>query len=381
MTRSLRYATLALLIVACHDATPAVVPPPPPPPAGMPLLERRPLAIADSDLPEGQFWPFGVRTDGAIVYPATLKERPMWRVLDSSGHRLAAFGRQGDGPGEFRRPLYLQVRGDSLRIFDSQRMVQLQYDWNGKALKDAPALLFDILLGWVGDSLDHWGAPGMGSSGPPVLLRSALGSREGREVISPTDSGFQAILASRPGGRISLLPYVVAPNRIYLADAWHYRIYSYDASGHPITSFGRELPPHHRGPREFSEDSASIAQLPKFTRGPKGDAVPFPDGRGRLDTLARELTPFFNRAPLHVDQFDRLWVVGVTNDSTTVDVFADTTFLGRVVLPCYLGRRGSPVALTWPWLLLECELPDSAEQNSELQLYRIVETGAVAHKP
>jgi hypothetical protein len=113
-------------------------------------------------------------------------------------------------------------------------------------------------------------------------------------------------------------------------------------------------------------------------RGPNGEAVPLPDQRGHLDTLSREITPHFNRAALHVDDLGRLWVVGVTNDPTTVDLFADTTFIGRAVLPCYLLPYGTPVVLTGHWLLLECELPRTSEPASELQLYRIVDRNPAA---
>lgn len=232
--------------------------------------------------------------------------------------------------------------------------------------------------------MDHWRTRGLGMapSRRSVIQRAHVGDRAGRVVIAEEDSGFQAVLASTPGGKpLSRLAYAAGPNRIYLADAYRYRIYSYDGTGHLIATFGRQLPPHHMGPRQLAQQRESILRQPKYMRGPKGEAIALPDRRGRLDTLDREITPHFNRAPLHVDAYGRLWVVGVTNDSTTVDVFADTTFLGRVVLPCYLFRAGHPVALTGHWLLLECELPEAEDLASELQLYRIVEGKSAVVRP
>jgi hypothetical protein len=348
----------------------------------MPSLERRTLALADSDLAERQFWPMGVSDSGRIVYLVSQTDRPMFRVVDSTGRRLQAFGRTGDGPGEFRGPLDLQLRGDSIRIFDGQRFKLLQFTWEGRLIRESPALIFDIPLAWIADSVDHWMPSGMSArTAVPLIRRSRIGDSAGRAVIAPTDSGLLAIPASSPGGkRLVRLSYALGPDRIYLADAFQYRIYSYDLAGRPVARFGRDLPPHHRGPRELAETHEELVRASGFMRGPKGEKIALPDQRARLDTLDREVTPHFNRDPLHVDRFGRLWVIGVTNDSTTVDVFADTTFLGRTVLPCYLLRYGHPVALSAHWLLLECALPDSADRASELQLYRIVEQAPVRMK-
>ena len=385
MSALFRLAILAAVVLGCSDSPRAPeASSAPVPPSGMPSLERRSLALADADVAETYYWAMGVSEVGNIVFLASAKERPMFRVVDSTGRRLAAFGRQGDGPGEFRQPLTLEVRGDSLLIHDSGRMTSLLYTWGGRSIGESQAPVFDIPLAWIGDSMDHWQPPGLGTTlpGRSVIRRTQVGDTGGRVLIAAQDSGFQVVLASTPGGKpLSRLPYAVGPDRIYLADAYRYRIYSYDSTGHLIATFGRQLPPHRMGPRQLAQQRESILRQPKYMRGPKGEAIALPDRRGRLDTLDREITPHFNRAPLHVDAYGRLWVVGVTNDSTTVDVFVDTTFLGRVVLPCYLFRVGNPVALTGHWLLLECELPEAADLATELQLYRIVEGKSAVVRP
>ena len=302
----------------------------------------------------------------------------MFRVVDSTGQRLHAFGRPGEGPGEFRSPLQLLIRGDSLRFFDAGRMSLVDYNREGKSLGESRAIMLEFPLAWVGDSVDHWMPPAMAQSERSVIRRSLVGDTAGRVLIAEEDSGFQAVLASMPGEQPLLrLAYVAAWDRIYLADAYNYQIYSYDGSGQPLASFGLQLPPHYMGARQLAEQRASILSQPKFIPRPNRKPLELPDESDRLDTLKREITPHFMRAPLHVDAGGRLWVIGLTNDSTTVDVFADTTFLGRTVLPCYLGRTGYPAVLSRGWLLLECELPEAAELSSELQLYRIVEGGDV----
>ncbi|MBK9549456.1 MAG: hypothetical protein IPO52_10230 [Gemmatimonadetes bacterium] len=194
-----------------------------------------------------------------------------------------------------------------------------------------------------------------------------------RTLIPATDSGLRHIVAAWLGQRLDLLPYALGPDRIYIGDAYNFRIYSYNAAGKPLAVFGRSLPPHRRGPARQPKSRLGLTQAMNPTVGPDGKAFRQPGISARLDTLDREVTPHFFRAPLHVDDVGRLWVIGTLNDSTTVDVFADTTFLGRTVLPCYLNRRGMPASVTSKWLLLECTLPESSDRPTELQLYRVKE--------
>ncbi len=367
-----RLVLLAVGALACRGASPA--PDLAVPPLGMPTLQRRVLAIADSELPDDQYGPMGVNERGQIIYANSGAHAPIFRVIDSNGHRLFAFGREGDGPGEFRSAGNVQVRGDSVRIFDDQRMMMLHYLLNGKSDRDIRSLMLDIPLEWVGDSVDHWVPPGFTRTERSVIRRTLVGDSAGRVLIPESDPGFKAVLASPPNGkRLMRISYAATPTRTYIADAWHYRIYSYDRSGRLIASFGRTLPPHHRGPRELATERAGLIELGKPMQRPDGKMTPGPDQRARLDTLAREVTAHFNQVPLHVDALGRLWVIGTANDATTVDVFSDTTFIGRTVLPCYLTMSGFPVALAGHWLLLECQLPEAADRASELQLYRIVE--------
>lgn len=341
----------------------------------MPRLERRLLALVDDDVATQRYWPMSVNDRGEVMYLASPSDPPMFRIVDSSGKRVAAFGRGGDGPGEFRGPLELINVGESVRILD-ERMVMPEYRWDGSHVADRPAQLTDIPLAWVGDSVDHWSPPAMIPGRSPVVQRSLPGDTAARVVIGEDDSAFRAVLASAPGAKpLMRLSYAADGERTYLADAYRYRIYLYDRAGRLLTSLGRQLPPHHRGPRELARIRDRILRQPKFTRGPTGKAIALPDQRDRLDTSDREVTPHFDRDPLHIDRSGRLWVIGLTNDSTAVDIFRDTVFLGRITLPCFMSPTGHPIAMSTQWLLLECLLPDEAESSSELQLYRIVESG------
>ncbi|MBK6495385.1 MAG: hypothetical protein IPG05_09825 [Gemmatimonadetes bacterium] len=339
----------------------------------MPQLERRAFTLAEADLADDEYGPLAISGEGVVVFRASASDAPMFRIVDSTGRRLHAFGRQGDGPGEFRSPLFMQPRDTSIWIWDARRMVSLLYSFRGDPLGESLAPVVRWPAAWAGDSVDLWVPPGPGTQAAPAVLRTAVRGGPDRTLIPATDSGLRHIVAAWLGQRLDLLPYALGPDRIYIGDSYNFRIYSYDGSGKPLAVFGRQLPPHHRGPREAAEYRASLTRGLQPYVGPDGKAVRQPGISARLDTLDREVTPHFFRAPLHVDDVGRLWVIGTLNDSTTVDVFADTTFLGRTVLPCYLNRRGMPASVTSKWLLLECTLPESSDRPTELQLYRVKE--------
>ena len=372
-----RPALLLSLVLFCScDGRDRDVPPPVQgtvPVAKMPRLERQPFTLSEDDLADGEYWPLAVSSGGEVVFRASEEDAPMFRVVDSTGHRLVAVGRQGDGPGEFRGPLFLQVRDQALWMWDARRMVSLRYSMKGKSLGESPAPVVRLPLEWFGDSVDLWTPARAGDPETPSIQRSAVGGGPARTLIPATDSGLQQVAAAWLGQRLDLLPYALGPDRIYVGDAYTFRIYSYDGAGKPLAVFGRTLPPHRRGPREAAEYRKGLTQAMKATVGPDGKAFRQPGISARLDTLDREVTTHFFRSPLHVDDSGRLWIVGKQNDSTTIDVFEDTTFLGRTVLPCFLNRRGKPASLRGKWLLLECTLPETSDRPTELQLYRVKE--------
>lgn len=371
----LRLAPVVLLsVLGCKAPTePAAPAPPPVVSTDMPLLERRPLSIADADLPDRFFSPAAVGPNGEVVYFTALGSQPIFRIVDSTGQRIGGFGRQGEGPGEFRLPLQLRVYGDSIRIQDFSRLVSIDYSMAGKYQGERNARILKTPLAWLRDSVDIWDLSPTGATATPAVVRQALDESKGRTVIPATDSGLQHladVFRARPR---PVIPYAAGAGRVYLADPYAYRIHSYDASGKPLAVFGRDLPPHFRGPQELAQVREAVLRAQRPVPGPNGRSMGGQDQGRRLDTLAKEITAYFHRTPLHVDRAGRLWVIGTTNDSTTIDVFADTTFLGRTTLPCFLLVTGYPAVLNGGWLLLECTLPDTADRRSELQLYRVLD--------
>lgn len=372
-----RSATILLcsVLVACA-AEPAGLPSAPAESGiGMPTLERRPLRIAEEDLPESRYLTFGVASDGSVIYQASLDRGPMLRRIDSTGKHLDAFGREGDGPGELRGLAHLKVRGDTLQIHNSSRSVLIEMTLAGKLLRERRALIFDLPMTWFADSVDHWNPFPLPGQLGQAMIRSAIGRTDGRTLFDTSSAFFATALGRRPGeiNPPSSIPYLATPHRIWLADSWNYRIASFDSDGKLVSDFTHEISPNRRGPRGVRETRERILKAPRFTRLPNGKRFELPDERGRIDTLDRERIRHFTRSPLHLDEYGRLWVIGLSRDSTSVDLFQDTTFVGRVMLPCYASGVGIRAALgRGGWLVLECELEDG-DWPSELQLYRIIE--------
>ncbi len=369
---------IMLLLLAC--GTPAEQAPPPviadaTPAKGMPMLERRPLALAPDDRPEDWFMFFDVTEAGRVIYQVTESEGPLFRVVDSTGHRLAAFGREGEGPGEIRDLVGIELFGDTVQLYSSGTARLVDLDLAGHLLRERTAYIGDINLAWVGDSVDHWEPLPRGPDGtqPRSIVRSLVGEREGRTLLTDADSIFAAAITQRGTNRPLSFPYAATRDRIWVADPWDYRIRVYDASGTPLEDFGLDLPPSRWGPIGAAKTRKRLESRPKFMRGPNGESVRLRDASGRLDTLEQERLPHFGRNPLHLDGHGRLWVVGYSHDSTAVDLFEDSRHLGRVMLPCYSTGPGTMVAFARTgWMAIECEIEDS-DWPTEMQLYRIVE--------
>ena len=366
-------ATLLLLgAIGCAQDAPAPPAAPSAAGSGMPAFERRPLTIAEADLPEGRYMMFDVVADGSVIYQASPRKAPILRRVDSTGRRIASFGRDGEGPGELRLLVGIDVQGDTLQLFDTGRSTLIDATLGGKFIRERRILTFDLSLAWHADSMDHWNPlplPGQMGGG---VFRTAIGEVAGRILLDSTNAAFVAATAKR-SGQPMVFAYTATDNRIWVADPWEYRISTFNNDGTPITSFVHAIAPNRFGPRGLAETREQILKMPRSMPGPNGKRVPLPDERGRLDTLEREQIRHFTRKPLHVDEFGRLWVVGVSRDSTSVDLFSDTTFVGRVMLPCYASAVGTRVAFgRGGWMVLECEV-EGGDWPTELQLYRIVE--------
>jgi hypothetical protein len=343
----------------------------------MPRLERRVLAIAEGDRPENRYFAFDVNARGEVLYLTGEEANPMFRIVDSLGHGLREFGRPGEGPGEVRRALQLRFEGDTIVVFASEPRKLAFFDQAGRPLGDvvlAPSVESGLPLAWVRDSFDAWRRTDLGelNSADRVAYRYARQGGEGRRLVGREDSIVASTLLPEIGNSPMIVPYTATDDRFWVGDGWGYRIRAFSVDGTPLFTIQHSLPPARMGPKQIAFVRASIERQPRYMHGPNGEAIALPDRHGRLDTLGREVIPHFGRFPLHADHHGRLWVIGSSRDSITVDVFRDSTWMGRQSLPCVTRAAGTNAALGPGWLLLECEV-DEGDWPTELQLYRVIE--------
>lgn len=372
------FLPIMLLLSAC-GAPAEEAPPPAPirqPPPGMPTLVRRPFALADADLPENRFMVFAVGSDGILAYTIGFEAEPKFRVVDSTGKRLAAFGRNGEGPGETELVSLLERRGDTLRVFEGNSGQLIDFRLDGSLIRSRRVTDFDIPLAWHADSVDHWNPLPLpsGSKVDHVVLRTAIGETGGRPLLRESeDEIFTAAILKRSNNAVLSFPFTASDDRYWVADPWDYRIRAYSSAGQRLFDINLDIPPNARGPRGNAMAREQIARSPKSMRGPNGQRITLPDESARLDTLDRERIRHFGRSPLHVDGYGRLWVVGYSRDSAAVDLFQDSVHVGRVMLPCFPTGYATMVSFAKTgWMAIECEIDDS-DWPTEMQLYRIVE--------
>jgi hypothetical protein len=252
----------------------------------------------------------------------------------------------------------------------------VELDMKGAPIRDRRIPAHGIRLSWVGaDSLDWWMPPLPGRTVEAgTVFRIPVGSPDvRRRLVGPEDAVLDSASTKRGLNAALSMPYVASTDDdLWIGDGWNFTLRRYRADGSVLTTIHHDSPPNAMGPRQVRLTRESIERMPRFDRGPNGERIPLVDQRGRLDTLERERIPHFTRNPLHLDEHGRLWVIGLSRDSTSVDIFADTTWVGRTMLPCFASRIGTRAALGPGWLLLECEIDDS-DWPTELQLYRVIE--------
>lgn len=336
--------------------------------AVMPVLEREALALDLEHDPPRPNTPIAVSSRGTVVFanPRHRRDRNMLTVAQPPGGGAPReIIRKGGGPGEVAdgslRILFLDTL---LLVEDHEQTRTSLFTPQGVLLASGPVPFGWYLLGGRGDSLDYFSTHSP-EGRSAVYRRPALG-REDRVVIPQDDSFLRRAAPPVVGTALRSAPaYAVSGGRIAMAEPRGYRIRYYDrAAGY--VEFGRDLPPRRRTPAAFDRERRRIRQqLRMGFVGPDGKRIPVPGLQERLDTLDREVLPHFTRHGLAFDHAGRLWVVGETGDSSFADVFADTTFLGRLALSC--RGPGRSISFNRRWLAMIC-LSDNDEP--EIQLYR-----------
>lgn len=337
---------------------------------GPPLLDRVQIAPYLDTL----FWTgstfVGILDSGRLAIASdALPDEHLITVLDASSGEMWATGRKGEGPGELVDVSPILTTDATIHVMNDARRVVIEYSASGKFSGES-RYRFEggFVVGVSSDSMDVMAHRWLPRGG--LVTRYAKRSSGSRVLVPASDSFARGAMGARPGEPRTrgILAFVSSEARYVVADPFRYEVRWFAADGRALGTINRELPPKRLSPEEAAERRWAIEQeMKSFGRtGPIGE-----DLVARLDTLDRVILPQFLWPGLGFDHTGRLWILGELGDSTFADVFTETAFLTRIMLPCQ--KPGRRVAIRGEWILLHCEEPQSISAPYRLQLYRIVD--------
>jgi hypothetical protein len=285
----------------------------------------------------------------ALISPGTEDGR-MIHLLDTTGTVVAAFGPQGQGPGELSAVGSVFMSHDRLYTYDLSNRRFTVFDLAGKVLGSSEDARFLLPFAVHGDSSDNLETDGS----KYWIVRRRLSGKD-RTVINRGDSV--------PPARAS------TPTGFVLGDGTTYRLDRYDSKGLLLNSFGRSgLVPPRLSESQIESQMTSLARF----RGPDGKLLDPIRLEERRKELRSQEVPFFPRnRSLEFDGAGRLWIVGSIGDSAFADLFADTLFLGRLTFDCPDFRN--MWALSGAWLALVCGPPEGSDRSALVRLFELTE--------
>jgi hypothetical protein len=358
-----------MFAVSCSSAEEGQSRPPSAAGAGLPRLEEVTLYVDAAHAPEQDVAPLAVTLRGTVTY---VQSRGRYVTVDSMGRVTAEFGLLGEGPGESRGGM--PIGGDSVvAIISATPPSILTFTPEGRLLSEyrSPGLIDGMRQQLVGDSIDRsFSQRLVGRSSiledvqGPITRTCITGGCE-RELMAADDSILRLVMTAAPRkDGVRWPPYAAEPGRFVLGDGVDYRLWAFDDGGKLLYAFGRIVEPRRLTPRELAFEEvhwkARIAQ-----------GVPLDLKQMREDVM-KERIPHFSHGSMGFDERRRLWVTGKVNDSTFADIFADSVFLGRIMLPC-VRERGT-VGIRGHWMALLCENEGNDSIPFIVRLFRIVET-------
>ena len=326
------------------------------------LVEARP-ATADPVIID-KFGAITVASNGVTALFSETTGETSVLLVGVDGGIQAKIRKPGQGPGEFVWPSAIFFADTTLYVFSNARSVAIRYDEHGHFLDETPLNVLSRGVAGVSGGLAD--AMAYDQRGFAKLMLAPIGPQPPRSFISSANAFVEGAAADRENpGSLAPPPFVRSGRFGIVGNGWTYEIAVFDTSGAQIGVFGRRLPTQLLGPRALALRRASLEKgLSAPGQGPDNSQLV-----QRLDTIHRQHAPHFGRGGLGFDGKGRLWVVGTLGDSTFADVFADTTFLGRHVLPCAKSSGGASVSGSF--LALRCLRDD--DENYSVRLYQIVE--------
>lgn len=381
MARLLLLPVAWMLAFGGCRAVPPELPPESAVSPALPSLQEVQLTLATEDLsirPHN----LAVTALGTVSIWVRNEEPGQILTLDSSGVRLANWGRLGQGPGEVRSTDLLLsgdsvvvlagISGEPVRVFTPTGTLIAQ---KARPPVGLPAAIASGRMVWW--TARHFGRGPRDPSATverdgPVLNWCVVGDCAD-EILGRDDSIVRIVNANAPPREVGLWPALASRGDvIVVGDGYGYRLWKIDLH-HPdaVVQFGRGLPPR------MATDSQISAAESRWARLERG--VPGPDGRLIRENFDREREfirtvpyPHFQYLGLGFDGHGRLWVIG--RDSTAsmfLDVFADTTFLGRVDINC--NRSSYAAAVRGRWFAAICVNESEGDERFRVRLFRIVE--------
>ena len=273
-----RLVLTALAATACAGGAdtplPVEVPANDAPPVDV-VLDGGDILVSDADIDLSI--PAAIDVDGAGNVWIVDRRLAQVRIVDPGGAVLHTFGRVGGGPGEFRGPRGLGIRGDRAYVLDNVHGVQ-SFDMQGNYVEEYPAsrIFFDF---------DITGDGSLVASNNRVWARggliSVLGSAGGEEIalfgelLYPDIAAFDLRTASEqlrngviPDAlRNGTLPVAAPDGSLWLAFHTETTVRRYAPDGTLLAESTFELPEMPAILEQYHAD---------FAAAPAGDVFFFP---------------------------------------------------------------------------------------------------------
>ena len=325
----------------------------------LPTVIRVVVPHLDSLGPESINATFAVSRTGTLAFTRAFDpENRLVTAIDTSGQVVARFVRRGQGPGEIAGSSFIGLLDDNVLLaLDVSGNRYMAFDARGEPRFTTRPLrtVNSIPLRFALDSSDVIiiGEARDLSLSINAIERVSLATLKARTLIDARDTSFRQLG----------IAYPLAASRgdiIVLANSRTYELVEYTAAGAERVKWKRDVPARFRTAMEVE----ALLKLQKKL-GPDGKLLP--KWEGERARLAGQQTKHIQT--LAFDGRGRLWAIGEDTTGTAFgDVFADTTYLGRVTIPCKVAKW--QISFGGDWMALMCRAPET-DSGLNLQLFRV----------
>ncbi len=349
-------------------------------PGMLPTLVEIPISLPEDAQPSTPLLAIGLTARGTVTFRPGGRTDRIMATVDSTGAVIAEWGRRGEGPGEMHGG-ELILSGDSLiALADGDGNPVMVYTPGGRLVRQRARPPSGLPSAFEGGAVYWWRsfsraptADNPSPSGRLEPLERWCVDHECRDVILETDDlSLLTVYQSPPTNDGAYPAFAVDGTRLVLGDGFSYTLWMHDiGSATPPVQFGRSISPRMSTEAEIARQESIWTKSERAgTPGPGGQRIR-PDFTNQRRELRERPRLHFQYMGFGFDGKGRLWVMGRANDSTFLDVFADTTFLGRMMVDC--RRSGHASTVRGHWLALGCRDDEDISQPYRIRLFRIEE--------